>query len=325
MTAWLMYLGEDPKRVGQGYDDHPSTHYSWNSRVPNSATVAVGDTIVLWDGKTLLGLSVIEDIKTGTGMADVSSCPKCGKADIAERKTMTPKYRCWTDSCKFEFDAPNVATVDVTTYRSQHEAGWIDLRGQVTAPELRALCEQPKSQNALRRLRWTDFRTRVETGKNATSLNIVEKARKVITGGHSERMVRVRKGQAAFRASLLESFGEVCAFTGPMPAAVLDAAHLYSYAAKQEHAESGGLLLRKDVHRLFDLGQIAIDPISLALDVTPETRAYPVYDKLHGQPLTVALDKKHQKWVKEHWAMHRAQNQATIPGQSTGTQTALSV
>ncbi|MGW2679331.1 HNH endonuclease signature motif containing protein [Streptomyces sp. NPDC001436] len=323
MTAWLMYLGEGAKRVGQGYDDHPSTHYSWNSRVPNSATVAVGDTIVLWDGNWLLGLSVIEDIKTGTGTADVSSCPKCGKADIAERKTMTPKYRCWTDDCKHEFDAPHVQTVPVTTYRSLHEAAWLDLRGQVSGPELRALCEQPKSQNALRRLRWDDFRTRVETGKNATSLNIVDKARAVIAGGHTTRVTRARKGQAPFRASLLEHFGEVCAFTGPMPASVLDAAHLYSYADKAKHYEFGGLLLRKDVHRLFDLGQIAIDPKTLTLDVAPQTRAYPDYDKLHGQTLAVALDKKHEKWIKEHWGMHRSQ--ATIPSQSTGGQTALAV
>ncbi|MFJ9766492.1 HNH endonuclease signature motif containing protein [Streptomyces erythrochromogenes] len=325
MTAWLMYLGEDAKRVGQGYDDHPSTHYSWNSRVPNSATVAVGDTIVLWDGKTLLGLSVIEDIKTGTGKADVSSCPNCGKADIAERKTMTPKYRCWTDGCKLEFDQPDVETVPVTTYRSLHEAGWVDLRGQVSGPELRDLCEQPKSQNALRRLRWDDFRTRVESGKNATSLNIVDKTRAVIAGGHSERVSRVRKGQASFRAKLLNDFGEVCAFTGPLPASVLDAAHLYSYADHSEHHESGGLLLRKDVHRLFDLGEIAINPKTLVLDVAPKTRAFPAYDSLHGQPVSVALDNKHRKWIKEHWNMHRATSQATIPAQTTGVQETLSV
>ncbi|MFJ9768622.1 HNH endonuclease signature motif containing protein [Streptomyces erythrochromogenes] len=325
MTAWLMYLGEDAKRVGQGYDDHPSTHYSWNSRVPNSATVAIGDTIVLWDGKTLLGLSVIEDIKTGTGTADVSSCPNCGKADIAERKTMNPKYRCWTDGCKTEFDQPDVETVPVTTYRSLHEAGWVDLRGQVSGPELRDLCEQPKSQNALRRLRWDDFRARVESGKNATSLNIVDKARAVIAGGHSERIARVRKGQASFRAKLLNDFGEVCAFTGPLPASVLDAAHLYSYADHSEHHESGGLLLRKDVHRLFDLGEIAIDPKTLVLDVAPKTRAYPAYEALHGQAVTVTLDNKHRKWITEHWNMHRAIGQATIPPQATGVQETLSV
>ncbi|MGX8907419.1 HNH endonuclease [Streptomyces netropsis] len=324
MTAWLMYLGQDPKRVGGGYDDNPSTHYSWDSRVPNAAHVQIGDTIVLWDGDTLLGLSVIEDIMTGSGMKDLSSCPKCGKADIAERKTMTPKHRCWNKQCKAEFEDPHVETVPVTTYRSRYEAGWVDLRGHVTAHELRALCEEPKSQNALRRLRWDDFRTRVETGKNATSLGILDNTRKVIAGGHSIRTARARKGQAAFRSSLLEDFGEVCAFTGPMPASVLEAAHLYSYAAKEEHHSFGGLLLRRDVHRLFDLGQIAIDPATLTLDVAPSTRSYAEYGKLHGQPLSVSLTKAHQKWIAEHWAMHRTAV-TSVPVQKTGTQAAFPV
>ncbi|MFD9399867.1 HNH endonuclease [Streptomyces sp. NPDC060011] len=320
MTAWLMYLGEEAKRVGGGYDDNPSTHYSWDSRVPNAAHVQVGDTIVLWDGDALLGLSVIEDITTGTGTKDLSSCPTCGKADIAARKTMTPKYRCWTTSCKAEFDEPAVETVPVVTYRSRYEAGWVDLRGHVPAKELRALCEEPKSQNALRRLRWDDFRTRVETGKNATPLDIVDNTRKVIAGGHSTRTVRARNGQAAFRSTLLEDFGEVCAFLGPMPAAVLEAAHLYSYAANGKHHTYGGLLLRRDVHRLFDLGRIAINPHTLTLDVAPDTRGYPDYDKLHGQPLTVPVTNAHKKWIVEHWAMHRA-DAILIPGQSANTPT----
>ncbi|MFF4246114.1 HNH endonuclease [Streptomyces sp. NPDC001822] len=315
MVAWLMYLGDGPKRVGGGYDDSPSTHYSWDSKVPNHAYVRVGDTIVLWDGDTLLGLSVIEDVATGTGTKDCSSCPSCGKADIAARKTMTPKYRCWTKTCKAEFDTPTVETVSVVTYRARYEAGWIDLRGHVDGKELRDLCEETTSQNALRRLRWDDFRTRVETGKNATPLDIIDKTRKVIADGHTTRTVRARNGQAAFRSTLLEDFGEVCAFTGPMPAVVLEAAHLYSYAANGKHHTFGGLLLRRDVHRLFDLGQIAIDPSALTLDVTAGTRKYPDYGKLHGQPLTVPVTKAHKKWIAEHWDMHRTTN--TIPGQST--------
>lgn len=325
MTAWLMYLGEDAKRVGEGYDDNPSTHYSWDSRVPNAAHVQVGDTIVLWDGETSLGLSVIEDIATGSGMKDLSSCPSCGKADIAPRKTMTPKYRCWTKTCKAEFDVPAVETVPVTTYRARYEAGWIDLRGDLSGGELRALCEEPKSQNALRRLRWDDFRARVETGDNATPLDILDTTREVIAGGHSTRTVRARIGQAAFRAMLLSEFGEVCAFTGPMPGVVLEAAHLYSYAAKGKHHTAGGLLLRRDVHRLFDLGLIAIDPDTLTLDVAPDTRKYADYAKLHGKPLTVPLTKAHTKWIAEHWTMHRSSTMAIPSQKSSSSGTAAAV
>ncbi|MFF3257076.1 HNH endonuclease [Actinacidiphila glaucinigra] len=319
MTAWLMYLGEGAKRVGEGYDDDLSSHYSWDSRVPNAARVKVGDVIVLWDGKTLLGMSVIEDIETGQGLKDVSSCPQCRKADIAERKTMTPKYRCWNQECKAEFDAPHVETVPVTTYRSGYEAGWIEMYGAVSGTELRQLCEEPGSQNALRRLRWEDFRDRVESGENAIPLDIIDTAHDVIVGGHTEATVRVRKGQPAFRAALLATFGEVCAFTGPMPGSVLEAAHLYSYAVNGKHHPGGGLLLRRDVHRLFDLGQIAIDPDTLTLDVTPKIRTYPEYDKLHGRPLKVDLTAAHKRWIAKHWDMHR---RTTIPTQGRDPESA---
>lgn len=318
MTAWLMYLGEDPKRVGAGYDDNSSSHYSWDSRVPNSAAVQVGDEIVLWDGNTSLGLSVIEEIEVGTGTKEVSSCPQCGKADIAPRKTMTPKYRCWTKTCKAVFDEPAVETVDVITYRARYEAGWVDLHGHLPAAELRQLCVEPKSQNALRRLRWDDFRTRVENGKNATPLSVVDSARDLIVGGHTQTTVRVRKGQPAFRAALLTEFGEICAFTGQMPATVLEAAHLYSYAKNAKHQAGGGLLLRRDVHRLFDLGEIAINPQTLLLDVAPTTRVYDVYGQLHGQPLTVVIKQTHKKWIAQHWDMHRRKLVAAIPEQKTG-------
>lgn len=160
-------------------------------------------------------------------------------------------------------------------------------------------------------------------GQERHPLDIVDRTRKAIAGGHTTRTVRARNGQAAFRATLLEDFGEVCAFTGPMPAVVLEAAHLYSYAANGKHHTFGGLLLRRDVHRLFDLGQIAIDPTTLTLDVAPGTRAYPDYDKLHGQALTVPITNAHKKWIAEHWDMHRTEIEAVIPAQTTGATPAL--
>lgn len=219
--------------------------------MPNATHVQVGDTIVLWDGTTLLGLSVIEAIATGEGTKDLSSCPTCGKADIAERKTTTPRYRCWASQCKAQFDNPAIK------------------------------------------------------GKNPTPLDVVDNARRVIAEGHKIRTARVRNGQAAFRARLLEQFGEVCAFLGRTPAAALEAAHLYSYAGTGKHYTHGGLLLRRDVHRLFDLGQIAIEPESQTLDIAPGIRTYPDYGKLHGQRVAVPLTKAHQKWIIEHWAIHR--------------------
>ena len=80
-----------------------------------------------------------------------------------------------------------------------------------------------------------------------------------LRSGFRDQIIRTRVGQPAFRAGLFEKFGNVCAFTGIQPEEVLEAAHLYSYARIGEHKESGGILLRRDIHSLFDRGLIGVD------------------------------------------------------------------
>lgn len=307
MTAWLVLAKTGSKRVSEGYDDNPATHYSWDSTVNNHAKLKVGDVIALWDATELLGLSVIEDIKVGQAEKETPYCLKCGKADVAERKKKLPRFVCWNQKCKHESDQAGWKRKQVTTYRSRHEAGWIDARGTLTAPELRALCVQRASQNSLRELRWDDFQHALTHGGVPLPLSVIDTTQQVIAEGHGIATIRVRKGQPTFRKHLLDVFGEVCAFTGPAPVQALEAAHLYSYAANGKHHKGGGLLLRRDLHRLFDLGLIAINPQTKTLNLADALKVYPDYARLDGAPLTVAVTADHLKWLTRHWDMHRAQ------------------
>ncbi|HJD84147.1 HNH endonuclease [Kitasatospora aureofaciens] len=303
MTAWAVLAVQERKRAGSGYDDQPSTHYSWDSTVPNARNLQVGDPIVLWDRETLLGMSVIEAIEVGDGEKDTPFCPFCKLANVAPRKTLTPVYKCW--KCRKEFDEPGWTHKVIKTYRSRHEAGWIDLRGVLTASQVRKLCVSEDSQHAMRELRWDDFNTALAETGTPTPLDIIETTREVIAGGHRKATVRVRIGQPAFRKALLAEFGEICAFTGPVPAQALDAAHLYSYAANGKHHKGGGLLLRRDLHRLFDLGFLAVNPATGTLDVAGSLAGFPDYANLHGKQVTVSLTADRVKWLAKHWAMHR--------------------
>lgn len=100
--------------------------------------------------------------------------------------------------------------------------------------------------------------------------------------------------------------GEVCAFTGNAPAKVLEAGHLYSYAELGVHHEHGGLMLRRDVHRLFDDGSLAVNPSSLNIDVSDHLEAYPQYADLHDRQLRAQLHDQQIEWLARHWAEHRA-------------------
>jgi hypothetical protein len=101
-------------------------------------------------------------------------------------------------------------------------------------------------------------------------------------------------------------FGSTYAFTGPAPEAALEACHLYSYAALGEPDEHGGLFLRRGIHRLFDVGLLAVDPGATRIDVAPELLRYPSYATLSGTSLQVTTSSKHRKWLSLHWREPRA-------------------
>ena len=68
-----------------------------------------------------------------------------------------------------------------------------------------------------------------------------------------------RLGQAIFRVRVLDAYGRACAVTTEHSLPVLDAAHIKPYASGGEHAISNGLVLRSDLHRLFDRGYVTVD------------------------------------------------------------------
>jgi putative restriction endonuclease len=70
--------------------------------------------------------------------------------------------------------------------------------------------------------------------------------------------VRPRLGQGAFRMAVTDGYSRRCAITGEKTLPILDAAHIQSYADGGEHDVSNGLLLRTDIHRLFDLGYVTV-------------------------------------------------------------------
>lgn len=74
-----------------------------------------------------------------------------------------------------------------------------------------------------------------------------------------EGQIRVRRGQGAFRDKLLEAYGRRCTVTGTVLEPLLEAAHIVPHAQGTDYRTSNGLLLRADIHTLFDLLHLSID------------------------------------------------------------------
>lgn len=72
--------------------------------------------------------------------------------------------------------------------------------------------------------------------------------------------VRERLGQGTFRVLIADIYERRCAVTGEKALPVLEAAHIRPVAAGGMHRIDNGLLLRSDVHTLFDRGYVAVTP-----------------------------------------------------------------
>ena len=75
---------------------------------------------------------------------------------------------------------------------------------------------------------------------------------------HALILARRRLGQGAFRVLVTDSYERRCAVTGERTLPVLDAAHIRPVASGGEHQADNGLLLRSDIHTLFDRGYVAV-------------------------------------------------------------------
>jgi putative restriction endonuclease len=75
----------------------------------------------------------------------------------------------------------------------------------------------------------------------------------------SEQIIYPRIGQGAFKVIVTEAYHRRCAITGEKTLPVLEAAHIKPYSQNGPHLTSNGLLLRKDMHTLFDRGYITIN------------------------------------------------------------------
>jgi putative restriction endonuclease len=72
-------------------------------------------------------------------------------------------------------------------------------------------------------------------------------------------LVRPRLGQGTFRMAVLDAYGGACAVTGEHSLPALEAAHIRPFAEDGPREVTNGLLLRSDLHRLYDKGYVGVD------------------------------------------------------------------
>lgn len=115
-----------------------------------------------------------------------------------------------------------------------------------------------------------------------------------------------RLGQGAFRIAVTEAYGRQCAISDGKVLPALDAAHIRPFAEGGSHAKSNGILLRKDIHCVFDAGYATIDT-SYRFVVSNKVKEVfdngNEYRRLHGKVLRLPIrpgDKPDRELLQWH-------------------------
>ncbi|MBI2685686.1 MAG: HNH endonuclease [Acidobacteria bacterium] len=155
------------------------------------------------------------------------------------------------------------------------------------------------SEEAAGRRLWEEVRERLKRippsqfGQSTATAAAIES-----NGFGRPQIIHPRLGQGLFRVMVTEAYNSKCAITGERTLPVLEAGHIKPYSLVQRHEVSNGLLLRSDLHRLFDGGYLTIDPVDRRVVVSNRIKAEfqngKEYYKLEGQ----VLREPDQAWAK---------------------------
>jgi hypothetical protein len=123
----------------------------------------------------------------------------------------------------------------------------------------------------------------------------------------ADYLARARLGQGAFRVLVTDAYQKRCAISGERTLPVLQAAHIQSYAAAGPHRVSNGLLLRSDLHILFDRGYVTVTPelrIEISRRIREEFANGREYYAYHGKTLAVMPSEARERPAAEFLRWH---------------------
>lgn len=115
-------------------------------------------------------------------------------------------------------------------------------------------------------------------------------------------LIKKRKNQSKFRKAILALYNNKCAISAMGPTTVLDAAHIIGHSATGINTNENGILLRSDLHNLFDDNLLLIHPKKLTVHLHPSLRVS-YYSKYSDKKIIDRIDGSNpsQKYLQKKW------------------------
>jgi putative restriction endonuclease len=316
-AAWLLLAyGDQRSYAGNiGYADDVEAVYKYDSFVQNHKRIREGDIAVLRDKGGLVGLASVARIVEAKGAKTRQRCPRCNSSGLTTRKVKRPPVRC--SDCNHEFEEALQEEVDCTTFAAYFDGSFISARGAIGVDDLRHACSNYHGQLAMQPISVSALiqalgeanpaiANLLELGTPGPSLGPDEGDEELFvpgTGDEREKTlqaIRTRRGQRAFREAMRTRYGDRCVVTGCTLVDVLEAAHISPYRGQRDNHPANGLLLRADIHTLFDLDLLAIEPSTLRVHLRSNARL--AYPGIHGSTLVFrAAQTPSESALRERW------------------------
>lgn len=153
-----------------------------------------------------------------------------------------------------------------------------------------------------------------ETAEGRELYEVVQRKMSISFGVQEEnerygtpQIITPRLGQGGFRVIVTEAYHRRCAMTGEKTLPVLDASHIKPYTKDGPHKVSNGLLLRQDIHTLFDRGYMTINEdnvIEVSRRIKEDYGNGKEYYALHGKILPNMPDNIEERPSREFLIWH---------------------
>lgn len=305
-SYWVLKTVPEEERSLQtvdSYRDNIKEYYNYDSLVANHKQIKSNDYAVLIDKKKILGFAHISTIDQRPSKKTIRRCPVCRSTSIDKRKTKLPLYRC---DQGHEFDVPEEDIKDVTSYSAKFYE-FIEAKNiKTTLKDLRPYYKNKYNPNMSMQLLSNDslqlFGNFSELFSTYSPLVLLDRDANDSTdvdtynpNTNDERQaiirsIKLRRGQKKFRDGLLDKYKSTCVITGCKILAVLEAAHINPYRGEKDHNPQNGLLLRADIHTLFDLNLIGIHPETYKVHLSDKIKLYQEYSIFEGKDLNLILN-----------------------------------
>lgn len=280
-----------------GYADELDAFYLYDTTVKNHDKIKQGDYVLLVDKYHIKGSASIERIDSQDNIKKKRyRCPECNTQEHSSRKTISPKYRCRN---KHEFDVPDEEDIIVTQFKAHYASTFISYPPKVSVKNLEGYYIKRNKYYSIQQAELS-FITGITKDLVLEKKDIAIVSISLpkipyqpsITDSRSYKIVKssIRPTQDRFRSNLMKIYGTRCMLTGCEVSAALEASHICPYKGEQDNHMENGILLRRDIHALYDADLIGIEPNQLRVTIS-NTLKGSSYQKYDGSYLLIPESK----------------------------------